>query len=162
MISNQTMVYTNAIMGSVHYISPEQASGEKVTFLSDVYSLGVVLFEMLTGRVPFNGTTAVAVAMMHTEKDAPPLSEYMANVPKGLQDVLDKAMARHPEERFQSAAALRRALINVRMQLEPNGDYSLRETYTEHPSTGTMNLSTAPGNSTPWFSMPWSPMTFRT
>lgn len=119
-ISNQTMVYTNAIMGSVHYISPEQASGGKVTSLSDIYSLGVVIFEMLTGQVPFNGATAVAVAMMHVEKPIPRLSEYMENVPKGLQEIIDKAMAKNPSERYQNAAALRRDLLNLRMELDPD------------------------------------------
>ena len=74
MISNMTMVYTNSVIGSVHYLSPEQASGKPVTAQSDIYSLGIVLYEMLTGHVPFDGNTAVAVAMMHVEKTPPPLS----------------------------------------------------------------------------------------
>ncbi|MBR2139906.1 MAG: serine/threonine protein kinase, partial [Phascolarctobacterium sp.] len=89
MVSNQTMVYTSTVMGSVHYLSPEQATGRQVTASSDVYSLGVVLFEMLTGKVPFDGETAVAVAMMHAEKQVPPLSDYLADVPEGLQAILD-------------------------------------------------------------------------
>ena len=77
MISNMTMVYTNSVIGSVHYLSPEQASGKPVTAQSDIYSLGIVLYEMLTGHVPFDGNTAVAVAMMHVEKTPPPLSTYV-------------------------------------------------------------------------------------
>jgi len=118
-VSSQTMVYTNAIMGSVHYISPEQASGAKVTYLSDIYSLGVVIFEMLTGHVPYNGATAVAVAMMHVEKPIPQLSEYIEQVPEGLQAIIDKAMAKDPNERYQNAAALRRDLLDLRMTLDP-------------------------------------------
>ena len=119
-VSNQTMVYTNAIMGSVHYISPEQASGGKVTSLSDLYSLGVVMFEMLTGTVPFNGATAVAVAMMHVEKPIPQLSQYLEQVPEGLQEIINKAMAKNPSQRYQTAAELRRDLLNLRMQLDPD------------------------------------------
>lgn len=121
MISNQTMVYTNSIIGSVHYISPEQAEGGKVTNLSDIYSLGVVMFEMLTGQVPFNGATAVAVAMMHSEKPVPRLSEYMDNVPDGLQQILDKALAKNPSDRYQNASQLRQELINLKYSLDPEG-----------------------------------------
>ena len=139
MVSNQTLVYTNSIMGSVHYISPEQAGGEKVSYLSDVYSLGVVLFEMLTGRVPFNGPTAVSVAMMHTEKEVPPLAEFMENVPDGLQEILDKALAKRPENRYQSAAQFRRELLNLRMRLDPDASYEVGE----HLKTvGAMNATT--------------------
>ena len=88
MVTNQTMVYSKAVMGSVHYISPEQASGGKITASSDVYSLGVVLFEMLTGQVPYKGTTAVAVAMMHVEKPIPRLTDFMEDVPEGLQEIM--------------------------------------------------------------------------
>lgn len=143
MISNQTMVYTNSIMGSVHYISPEQASGGKITYLSDIYSLGVVLFEMLTGHVPFNGATAVAIAMMHTEKPVPELKEYLEVVPEGLQEIINKAMAKRPEDRYQSAAELRRDLVNLLMKLDPNGAgvelTSSAEPELKHLNTGAIN-----------------------
>lgn len=119
MISNQTMVYSSAVMGSVHYISPEQANGEQITACSDLYSLGVVLFEMLTGKVPYNGNTAVSVAMMHAEKPIPKLSDYMEEVPEGLQEIINKALAKKPVNRYQQAEDLRKDLMNLKMKLYP-------------------------------------------
>ncbi len=122
MVTNQTMVYSKAVMGSVHYISPEQASGGKITACSDVYSLGIVLFEMLTGKVPYTGNTAVAVAMMHVEKPVPKLADYMENVPEGLQQIIDKALAKRCEDRYANAGQLRRDLLNIKMKLFPFSD----------------------------------------
>ena len=88
MVTSQTMVYTSSVIGSVHYLSPEQAGGCPVTAQSDIYSLGIVLYEMLTGHVPFDGKTAVAVAMMHLEKTPPPLKSYDPDLPDSLQEVI--------------------------------------------------------------------------
>lgn len=118
-VSNQTMVYTKSVMGSVHYISPEQAAGEAVTVASDVYSLGVVLFEMLTGKVPYTGETAVAVAMMHAEKPLPRLADYMDNVPRGLQGIIDKALAKRAGDRYKSAGEFRKDLLDLKLELFP-------------------------------------------
>lgn len=119
MVSSQTLVYTTSVLGSVHYISPEQATGEQVTAASDIYSLGIVLFEMLTGRVPFDGDTAVAVAMMQVEKPVPPLTDYLEEVPEGLQTVLDKMTAKKPQDRYRSAQVLYDDLLRLEGGQEP-------------------------------------------
>ena len=119
MVTNQTMVYSKSVMGSVHYISPEQACGGKITASSDVYSLGLVLFEMLTGQVPYMGTTAVSVAMMHVEKPVPQLKDFMEKVPDGMQEIMNKALAKRCEDRYANAGQLRRDLMNLKMKLFP-------------------------------------------
>lgn len=119
MVTNQTMVYSKSVMGSVHYISPEQACGGKITASSDVYSLGIVLFEMLTGQVPYMGTTAVSVAMMHVEKPVPQLKDFMEKVPDGMQEIMNKALAKRCEDRYANAGQLRRDLMNLKMKLFP-------------------------------------------
>ena len=116
MVSNETRVFTSSLVGSVHYISPEQARGETLTSQSDIYSLGVVLFEMLTGRVPFDGQSAVAVAMMHVNQEPPRLSSLVANVPAKLQTVLDKALAKNLADRYQSAEDFRRDLTAIKAE----------------------------------------------
>lgn len=126
MVSSQTMVYSPSVMGSVHYIAPEQVSGSKLTASCDVYSLGVVLFEMLTGRVPFTGNNPVAVAMMHKEVPVPPLSNFMDQVPEGLQAIVDKALSKDPKDRYATAGQLRKELLALKMKLFPmsNADYT--------------------------------------
>lgn len=122
MISNMTMVYTNSVIGSVHYLSPEQASGKPITAQSDIYSLGIVLYEMLTGHVPFDGNTAVAVAMMHVEKTPPPLSTYVEGLPDCLQRVIDKALAKDLDKRYATAEEMRQDLNTIKNKMEKDGE----------------------------------------
>lgn len=114
MVSSQTMVYTSSVIGSVHYLSPEQAGGAPVTAQSDIYSLGIVLYEMLTGHVPFDGKTAVAVAMMHLEKKPRSLKEYNSELPDSLQDVIYKALAKDPADRYATAEEMWQDLYNLK------------------------------------------------
>ncbi|EJX03286.1 serine/threonine-protein kinase PrkC [gut metagenome] len=143
MVSNQTMVYTKEVMGSVHYISPEQASGGNVTACSDVYSLGVVIFEMLTGQVPYTGGTAVSVAMMHVERPIPRLSDYLDDVPEGLQEIIDKTMAKRSEDRYSSARELRHDLMQLKMRLFP---FSSEDYKHELSETIAMPMISAPAS----------------
>ncbi len=104
-------------MGSVHYISPEQARGGFTDARSDIYSLGVVLFEMLTGKVPFDGESAVAVALMHIEKQPPSVLDYNPSVPGDVAKIVNKAISKEQSGRYQTAtemiADLNAAISNI-------------------------------------------------
>ncbi len=120
-VSNSTITAFGTTIGSVHYFSPEQAKGGYTDAKSDIYSLGVVMYEMLTGQVPFDADTSVSVALMHMqEKPVPPI-EINKNIPIALNDIILKAMQKEPMARYQTAAEmisdLRRALK------EPNGEF---------------------------------------
>jgi len=111
MVSGETKVYTSSLVGSVHYISPEQAKGVPVTAQSDIYSLGVVFYEMLTGRVPFDGNSPVVIAMKQLNEEPPRLSAFLEEVPDALQNVMDRALAKELSARYESAEALKRDLM---------------------------------------------------
>ena len=98
------------VLGTADYLSPEQARGEKLTASSDLYSLGVVMFEMLAGRPPFVGPTAVSIAMQHASTNPPSLHQFNANVPPALEQIVMKALEKEPEDRFLSAAEMQQAL----------------------------------------------------
>ncbi|MBM7581901.1 serine/threonine-protein kinase [Caldicoprobacter guelmensis] len=118
-----TMAGTN-VMGSVHYFSPEQARGGHVDAKSDLYSLGIVLYEMVTGTVPFEGDTAVSVALKHIQEKVKPPGELNPDIPKSLQDVIEKAIEKDPNKRYQSAGEMIKDL--QRVLKEPNGSFVIR------------------------------------
>ena len=97
---------TKEALGSVHYISPEQAKGGRVDNRSDIYSLGVVMYEMMTGRPPYDGESPVAVAIQHINGGAPMPSTLNANIPGGLEQIIMKAMAHDPADRYALAATM--------------------------------------------------------
>lgn len=106
---------TSNVMGSVHYTSPEQARGGYSDEKSDIYSLGITLFEMLTGRVPFNGETTVAIAIKHIQEEMPSPREYISEIPVCIEQIVFKCCQKSPDRRYQSMAELvddlKRALI---------------------------------------------------
>jgi eukaryotic-like serine/threonine-protein kinase len=112
------MTETGSIMGTAQYLSPEQAQGHAVTATSDVYSIGVMLYEMLAGRLPFEGDSAVAVALKHLSEPPPPLSQLRPDIHPALEAVVMAALAKDPAQRWQSAEDLASALEAARTQIE--------------------------------------------
>ncbi len=111
--SSSPMTQTAAVIGTAQYLSPEQARGEQVDARSDVYSLGCVLFEVLTGEPPFKGDSPVAVAYQHVREDPELPSRVNSSVPRELDSIILKAMAKNPANRYQSAAEMRTDLVRV-------------------------------------------------
>ena len=107
---------TSNVMGSVHYTSPEQARGGYSDEKSDIYSLGITMFEMLTGRVPFNGETTVAIAIKHIQEEMPSPREYVSEIPISVEQIVCKCCQKSPDRRYQSMAELvtdlKQSLIN--------------------------------------------------
>ncbi len=107
---------TSNVMGSVHYTSPEQARGGYSDEKSDIYSLGVTMFEMLTGRVPFNGETTVAIAIKHIQEELPSPKEYVPEIPNSVEDIVIKCCQKSPDRRYQNMgeliADLKRSLMS--------------------------------------------------
>jgi eukaryotic-like serine/threonine-protein kinase len=108
-----TVTQTAAVIGTAQYLSPEQARGENVDARSDVYSTGVLLFELITGSPPFTGDSPVAVAYQHVRENAPPPSALNPDVPPELDAIVLKAMAKNPANRYQSAGEMRADLIRA-------------------------------------------------
>jgi serine/threonine-protein kinase len=112
--AKENLTQTGAVMGTATYFSPEQAQGLGVDPRSDVYSLGVVLYEMVAGRPPFTGDNPVSVAYKHVREEPPPLREQNPAVPLGFASIVDMAMAKSPAERYSSAEDLRGDLLRFR------------------------------------------------
>ena len=117
-IARMTNAFTiskgDTVVGSVHYSSPEQATGSVVEATSDIYSTGVVMYEMLTGRVPFVGDTPVAVAMQHVQDPPPPITDFAPETPPAVVAVVMKALEKNPKNRFQSAREMADALMKAK------------------------------------------------
>lgn len=109
-VSQNSLTQTNTLMGSVHYLSPEQARGSIATKQSDIYSLGIILYELLTGKVPFEGENAVSIAIKHFKEEIPSVRAINKNVPQPLENVILRATAKDPLDRYTSVQAMAKDL----------------------------------------------------
>ncbi|QWQ39449.1 Stk1 family PASTA domain-containing Ser/Thr kinase [Gemella sp. zg-570] len=101
-----TLTQTNQMLGTVYYLSPEQARGNVATAQSDIYSLGILMFELLTGKIPFKGESAVAIALKHLQEDIPNIDKYRSDIPKSVKNIIIKATMKNPNERYISSKEL--------------------------------------------------------
>jgi len=128
-VSSSTITNTGNVIGSVHYFSPEQARGGYVDEKSDIYSLGVVMYEMLTGRLPFEGDSPIAVALKHIQEEPEPPSGINSRIPKAIEAIIMKCMEKEVSKRYNSASEI---INDLRQSLVmPNGDFVKKNRYTD-------------------------------
>lgn len=124
----QSQTVSDKAIGSVHYISPEQAKGDRTDARTDIYSVGVMLYEMLSGRLPFDGDGAVSIAIMQISDKAKPLAQVASNVPEGLRQITEKAMEKDPAQRYQSAQEMLNAIEEFKRNPSARFEYEYRNT----------------------------------
>lgn len=143
------LTQTNSVMGSVHYLPPEQASGKGATLQSDIYSIGILMYELLTGKLPFKGDNAVEIALKHLKEPMPSIREEIPDIPQAIENIILKATAKNPKNRYADAREmhedLKTCLDEVRsneLKLTfkyPENDYDdtkvLKNVKTEKPKT---------------------------
>ncbi|GFP42005.1 eukaryotic-like serine/threonine-protein kinase, partial [Candidatus Hakubella thermalkaliphila] len=151
-----TMTRTGSILGTAHYISPEQALGRKVDVTSDIYSLGVLMYEMLTGDLPFRGDNPINIAMKHINEDPLPPSRLRDDIPPGLERVIMKALNKDPAYRYPSAAEMKEALRrSLTMEIPPGTETMVIPTYRQdQEETAAIPTSARPATIPSWLG--WS------
>ena len=105
------LTQTNSVMGSVHYLPPEQASGQGSTLQSDIYSMGIVMYELLTGELLFKGDNAVEIALKHLKEPIPDIREKVSNIPNSIYNIIKKATAKNPKNRYHDAREMHDDLL---------------------------------------------------
>ena len=110
-LNGTQLTQTNSIMGSVHYLPPEQASGKGATLQSDIYSMGIVMYELLTGKLPYKGDNAVEIALKHLKEPLPSIREELPNIPQSVENIIIKATAKNPKNRYADAREMHNDLL---------------------------------------------------
>ena len=147
--SSSTMTRTGHILGTAHYISPEQAMGEHVGPASDLYSLGIVLYEMLTGELPFDADTPIGIAMKHVNGHVRPPQELNPSVPDGINAITLRLLAKNPEDRYGSDAELIDDLERFGAGLDPSGATTEVMTRAMPAAAATARMNVPPGGPPP-------------
>ena len=133
------LTQTNSVMGSVHYLPPEQASGKGSTIKSDIYSMGIIFYELLTGSLPFRGDNAVEIALKHMKDPLPSVRDDNPSIPQSIENIILKATAKNPKNRYDDARSMHddllTALDDERMNEEP-----VKYKYPEHENDNTKKL----------------------
>ncbi len=135
------LTQTNSVMGSVHYLPPEQASGKSATVKSDIYSLGILMYELLTGNVPFKGDNAVEIALKHMKDKIPSIRKQDPSIPQSVENIILKACAKNPRNRYDTAKEMYEDLVHC-LDEEHANDKKVSFTYPENDidSTGPIEV----------------------
>lgn len=112
-LNSTQLTQTNSVMGSVHYLPPEQASGKGCTIKSDIYSMGIIFYELLSGSLPFRGDNAVEIALKHMREPLPSLREDNPSIPQSIENIIKKATAKNPKNRYDSARSMHEDLLTA-------------------------------------------------
>ena len=112
-LNSTQLTQTNSVMGSVHYLPPEQASGKGSTIKSDIYSMGIIFYELLSGSLPFRGDNAVEIALKHMRDPLPSLREENSSIPQSIENVILKATAKNPKNRYEDAKSMHDDLLTA-------------------------------------------------
>ena len=110
-LNSTQLTQTNSVMGSVHYLPPEQASGKGATLQSDIYSMGIVMYELLTGKLPYKGDNAVEIALKQLKEPLPDIREELPNIPQSIENIIIKATAKNPKNRYADAREMHEDLL---------------------------------------------------
>ena len=135
------LTQTNSVMGSVHYLPPEQASGKGATLQSDIYSIGILMYELLTGKLPFKGDNAVEIALKHLKEPMPSIRDEMPEIPQSVENIILKATAKNPKNRYADAREMHE---DIKTCLDDSRKNELKITfkYPEHDYDDTKLLKT--------------------
>ncbi|MBO4245281.1 MAG: Stk1 family PASTA domain-containing Ser/Thr kinase [Bacilli bacterium] len=110
-LNSTQLTQTNSVMGSVHYLPPEQANGKGATLKSDIYSMGILMYELLTGKLPYRGDTAIEVALKQLKEPLPSIKDEVPNLPQSVENIIIKATAKNPKNRYQDAREMHNDLV---------------------------------------------------
>lgn len=125
-LNSNELTQTNSVMGSVHYLPPEQANGKGSTMKSDIYSLGILMFELLTGKLPFKGDNAVEIAIKQMKEPIPSVCKINPNIPQSIENIILKACAKNPKNRYDSVKEMRE---DIERCMEPERQFEERYVY---------------------------------